>query len=386
MVESGSLQIEGDNDSDRITISTDGTTLTIVDTGTGGATDNDLDCAQVSPTTVTCPVNPAMQETVRGYFASLGDGVDSFTNQNFVSDFGQVGAPGETGAKTISAGPGSQFLIGGLDSDTLDGGNGDDQVFDGSQVSGAATTAGNDRLIGGAGFDATQYFRAGTVGLELRLDELANDGAPGEADNVQVESVTGGNGDDLLVGDATANTLSGANGSDQISGLGGNDELFGDSGGEMALRGGASGFAGDDTLDGGAGRDALDCGRGFDLALREPLDEVEANCERIGAEVVGDSAGVSGKKKNKFKIEIECPESEGASCTGKLKVTAAGKKVGKGKFSVGAGKSKPSKAKLSKKGVKALKGAGGSLLVTVLAKTTEPGGVSEDSETIFLHR
>ncbi len=384
MVDSGALQIQGDADDDAITISTNGTTLTIVDTGTGGAVDTDVDCAQVNPTTVTCAVNPATPPTVTRYGVSLDTGVDSFTNQNFVTDFGQVGAPGDMGAKTISAGPGSQLLFGGLDSDNLDGGDGDDILFDGSQASALLTTAGNDILVGGAGADETQYSRQGTGGVNISLDRLANDGAPGEADNVQVENVTAGNGDDVIVGDATSNSLTGANGSDQVSGLGGNDELFGDNGSGGVVRG-ILGFAGDDTLDGGAGRDALDCGRGFDLALREPLDDVEPNCERIGAEVVGDSATVSGKKRNRLKVEIECPESEGATCSGKLKISAAGKKIGKGKFDVGAGKSRPSKAKLNKKGVKALKGADGSLLVTVLAKTTEPGGVSEDSGRILIH-
>ncbi len=388
-VDGNELTINGENDSDLISISTDATTLTIVDTGTGGATDGDVDCAQVNPTTVTCPATVPGNPPVVEFEVNLLNGVDSFVNQNLLTTDGHVhsndGLGGSaTGAKTLVGGPGSQLLEGGQDADSIDGGDGNDRLFDGGGGA-TALTGGNDLLIGGNGDDETAYFRPLGANMTITLDRLANDGAPGEADNVQVENVTAGNGDDVIVGDATSNSLTGANGSDQVSGLGGNDELFGDNGSGGVVRG-ILGFAGDDTLDGGAGRDALDCGRGFDLALREPLDDVEPNCERIGAEVVGDSATVSGKKRNKLKVEIECPESEGATCSGKLKISAAGKKIGKGKFDVGAGKSKPSKAKLNKKGVKALKGADGSLLVTVLAKTTEPGGVSEDSETILLHR
>ncbi|HEU5137977.1 MAG TPA: cadherin domain-containing protein [Steroidobacteraceae bacterium] len=57
---------------------------------------------------------------------------------------------------------------------------------------------------------------------------------------------TAGTGDDLVVGDANANTLSGLDGDDVLSGAAGNDTL---QGGE-----------GDDTLEGGAGSDALDGG------------------------------------------------------------------------------------------------------------------------------
>ena len=391
-VDGNELTINGENDSDLISISTDATTLTIVDTGTGGATDGDVDCAQVNPTTVTCPATLPGNPPVVEFEVNLLNGVDSFVNQNLVTTDGHVhsndGLGGSaTGAKTLVGGPGGQLLEGGQDADSIDGGDGNDRLFDGGGGA-TALTGGNDLLIGGNGDDETAYFRPPGANVTITLDRLANDGAPGEADNVQVENVTAGNGNDVVVGDSASNTLTGAGGSDLISGLGGNDELFGDdlSGGLSVPRGIPPGPGGDDTLDGGTGRDELDCGRGFDLALREPLDDVEPNCERIGAEVVGDSATVSGKKKNKFKVEIECPESEGTTCAGKLKISAAGKKIGKGKFSVGAGKSKPSKAKLNKKGVKALKGAGGSLLVTVLAKTTEPGGVSEDSETILLHR
>jgi Ca2+-binding RTX toxin-like protein len=53
-------------------------------------------------------------------------------------------------------------------------------------------------------------------------------------------------GDDLMIGDATANTLDGGDGNDVLSGGAGND----------TLRGGA----GDDVLEGGAGSDSLDGG------------------------------------------------------------------------------------------------------------------------------
>ena len=90
--------------------------------------------------------------------------------------------------------------------------------------------------------------------------------------------------------------------------------------------------------------------------------------------------------KGKAKVGIECPESEGTACQGRIKLTAGGKKTGKGKFNVPAGESKNAKVKLTKKGTKTLDNAGGSLLVSVLVTTTEPGGVSETDGRILLYR
>ena len=382
------LLIEGDNDSDVITISTDGTTLTITDTGTGGAVDNDANCSQVNPQTVTCPARLPGNPPIDDFEVRLRSGVDSFLNQNLVTQFGHihsddgVGNPA-AGVKTIIGGPGGQLLEGGLESDNLDGGEGDDELEDGGG-SDLAPTGGNDLLIGGPGIDEAFYSRDAAV--SITLDEVANDGQAGEADNVSAENVFAGAGNDVLVGNGSSNVLVGAGGADLIQGLGGNDELLGEFDQGLAVARGFGGPPGDDTLEGGKGRDDLNCGRGFDIALRDPTDEVDFSCERAGAEVAGDSAAVSGKKNNKFKVEIACPESEVASCSGKLEITCSDIKVGKGKFAVAAGKSKLSKAQLTKKGARNLKKAGGSLLVTVSAKTEEPGGTSEDSGTVLIHR
>lgn len=385
-IQSAELDIEGDNDDDVINVSTDGTTLTVTDTGTGGATAG-TDCTQAGATTVTCPAVDQGFPIVH-FFVTLNDGVDSFTNQNFVTrSFSQISASG-SGSKAINAGPGDQFINGGPDNDVLNGGEGEDSLRDGAFSSGTENlTGGTDVLDGGPGEDSADYFRESAVAVSL--DGVANDGAPGENDNVIVENVGGGNGNDVLIGDATRNGLFGNNGSDVVNGLGGNDSVsggFGGGGQVRLVRRGLSGFEGDDTVIGGTGRDELFCGSGFDVGIRDPLDDVSPDCERIGASVVGDSATVGGKKKNLFKVSLTCPESEGVPCTGKLKVKAAGKKIGKGKFSVAAGKTKNGSAKLSKKGLKALKKAGGRLLVTVRALTTEPGGVSEDAGTILVQR
>lgn len=389
------LSIDGDADSDLITVSTDGTTLTVVDTGTGGATSGGAPCVQAGATTVTCPVNPPAGPTVNRFEVELDNGVDSFTNQNFVTDNGHVHSSGpsgaSTGAKTINGGPGSQSIDGGADSDNLNGGDGDDFLFDGGDGLGSPSpTGGNDLIDGGPGQDTAGYFRDGTTPLSLSLDAIANDGQAGETDNlVSIEDLSGGEGDDTITGNEFANTLVGAQGHDTVIGLGGADQLFGDFafGGATALRGIVGAGGADDTVIGGAGRDGLDCGGGVaDVGIRDRSDQVASNCERIGADVTGDSSGLSGKKKNKFKVGLTCPESEGATCAGKLSVTSNGKQIAKGKFSVAAGQTKNAKAKLSKKGAKAVKKAGGSLLVSAAALTDEPGGVSESAASVLIFK
>ena len=85
-----------------------------------------------------------------------------------------------------------------------------------------------------------------------------------------VENVYGGDGDDVVWGNAVGNVLNGGRGNDVIfaisgddvlSGGGGNDFLFGHAGNDTI-----SGGAGTDNLYGGAGADTLDGGLGVDMA------------------------------------------------------------------------------------------------------------------------
>jgi Ca2+-binding RTX toxin-like protein len=94
---------------------------------------------------------------------------------------------------------------------------------------------GRDNMFGGAGVDQVSYAgRAANV--QVRLDNFANDGQGGENDNAHsdIENVTGGNGNDLLIGSGANNVIRGLGGSDSLHGLGGNDLLFGDAGVDFA--------------------------------------------------------------------------------------------------------------------------------------------------------
>lgn len=87
--------------------------------------------------------------------------------------------------------------------------------------------------------------------------------------------INGGNGVDILNGDAGDDFLSGGNGADTLDGLAGNDTLIGGTGADVLNGGNGNdvllgddvniGAGGDDILNGGAGNDILDGGKGADI-------------------------------------------------------------------------------------------------------------------------
>jgi RTX calcium-binding nonapeptide repeat (4 copies) len=102
----------------------------------------------------------------------------------------------------------------------------------------------------------------------VSIGDGANDGAPGEHDDVQtdVENVTGGAGDDTLTGDAGANRIDGGGGNDVISGGPGQDTLVGGDG--------------NDTIHARDGElDTIECGNGADTVDADPADVVSLDCD-----------------------------------------------------------------------------------------------------------
>jgi Ca2+-binding RTX toxin-like protein len=199
-------------------------------------------------------------------------------------------------------------LYGGGGDDVLNGNDGDD-MLDGQ--------GGADEYNGGAGFDTANY-SARSADVQVTLNDSGFDGEVGERDNVHtdVESVTGGYGDDVLVASPTLDiniTLNGllgddlvqggpgddavigGPGEDQIDGKGGNDDLNGSSGADNV-----DGGTGDDTIDGSFGFDHLDGGSGLDtltggdgpdeLLIRDGQADT-ANCSAGTDRVVRDDAG-----------------------------------------------------------------------------------------------
>jgi hypothetical protein len=202
---------------------------------------------------------------------------------------------------------------------TYDAGSGDDRITGSSGYETFSGGAGSDVLLGGAGFDL--FFEADRAAPSLEADvydggpgsdeisysgrstgiavDLAAGTGPGGDRLVDMESLDGGSGDDVILGSDRPGRLEGVAGNDRIEGRGGDDKLYGGPGSDVLLGGDGNdelvgeeldGPDGTDRLDGGAGNDLLDpgapdeltCGQGRDrlVAAFEPLP-APLDCEEL---------------------------------------------------------------------------------------------------------
>ena len=199
------------------------------------------------------------------------------------------GAPGEndnaTGDEEIVGGAGGDTLTGNSAANALIGNGGDDKLhglagsddFDGGP--------GADVVDGGDGaHDSVSYGNA-TGGVNVSLDGVANDGQPGEGDQVNgtVEDVFGTNFADHLIGSDKPNILNGLGGNDTTEGKGGNDLIFGD--------------VGNDTLTGGLGNDLLQGG--------SQTDTVSYADHTAGVKATIGGKGVSGTETDTIVFDVE---------------------------------------------------------------------------------
>lgn len=209
-------------------------------------------------TEAVCPVPPRLR-------VDLGDMNDSWNDWDgpSVIDAGPGNDNpifGSGGDDVIKGGAGNDVLSGGKGDDALDGGLGDDDFegIPGERLFGSdPPSQGTDSYTGGGGGDALIYTGRGED-LSLSLDGVANDGQPGENDNIgpDVTTVLGGDGADVITGNGYANAFAGDSGDDVITGAGGDDRLFGGSG--------------SDRLDAGAGQDYLEGDDAGDVLVGGP--------------------------------------------------------------------------------------------------------------------
>ena len=163
--------------------------------------------------------------------------------------------------------------------------------------------AGNDRLSapamsGGLGDDTLQgsrvHYDDATGAVFVSLQEGRARGAAGQDVLIGVGEVFGSAFDDLISGDALANSLHGGAGDDVLDG-GAGDDWLDDSDGRNTLRGGDGAdtlisFGSGSRLEGGAGNDHLSVGNGADTLLGGDGDD----SFRVGAGVknIDGGAGV----------------------------------------------------------------------------------------------
>jgi Ca2+-binding RTX toxin-like protein len=159
---------------------------------------------------------------------TVGTGV----NDGVANERDYVGSDTEN----VVGGSAGDSLTGNGSANRLDGGPGNDTING---------RGGPDVMVGGTGGGDVVTYQSHTNNVLADIDGASDDGAGPEGDTIDmsVESLTGGPGNDVLIGSAAVNTL---------RGLGGNDDLFG--------RGG------NDTLEGGPNADQMDGEGGIDTA------------------------------------------------------------------------------------------------------------------------
>jgi Ca2+-binding RTX toxin-like protein len=179
---------------------------------TGGLEAGD-GCTQETPHRVVCT------GSISTISVNLESGDDFLKNRTSLRLVGDGGGPGE---------------------DVVFGGSGADEHTDGDLEA--------DTFFGGDGEDAIDYITCPAGGVNVTLDDAANDGCSLQSDNVHsdIEKVFGTPSDDVLTGNSADNDIRGAHGADVINGMGGDDVLRGDTGA--------------DVLDGGDGTDDCDVG------------------------------------------------------------------------------------------------------------------------------
>jgi Ca2+-binding RTX toxin-like protein len=224
----------------------------------------------------------------------------------------------------VDAGGGNDSISGGRLNDTILGNAGDDYLFGGGGNDILTGGDDSDLILGGDGDLDTADYRDESASLNITLDGVANDGASGEEDNVEldIERVIGGSGADTISAESRPligvdegvffiyppvaffggpgnDTLRGADATPEAVeaaanargiGLSGDplpgDTLVGDSGADNLIgNGGDDLLLGDDnsndTLSGGEGRDILNGNLG-DGGDGEVL--LQANIGRLGGQ------------------------------------------------------------------------------------------------------
>lgn len=143
----------------------------------------------------------------------------------------------------LDGGEGEDLLIGGGGNDVLIGGEGEDTLYGGS---------GKDLLIAGD-----------TSKTQEELQNILNNNASFSVSDFETDSsentLHGGTGDDIIIGDKGDDTMYGDADNDVLFGGDGNDEIYGDDENNV--------YTGNDVLIGGNGNDELHGGNGNDVII-----------------------------------------------------------------------------------------------------------------------
>jgi Ca2+-binding RTX toxin-like protein len=175
-------------------------------------------------------------------------------------------------ADTLTGNAGVNILDGSGGDDTLSGLGGDDTLLGGEGDDILIGGTGNDTLNGQGGTnDRASYVNAISL-VTVNLETGVVTGPDGADTLLNIEGVIGSAYDDVLTGDANANTLEGGGGNDTLNGGDGADTLLGGTSDDIL-----NGDEGDDTLLGGDQNDSLRGGPGNDI-----LDGGAGTADQVG--------------------------------------------------------------------------------------------------------
>ncbi|MEM7094341.1 MAG: hypothetical protein AAF567_15170 [Actinomycetota bacterium] len=200
---------------------------------------------------------------------------------------------GGNGDDILQGMDGNDTMLGGSGTNTFIGHDGDDTMFGGAEVDVIWGLGGDDRMFGGAGNDVLlgnegNDYGEGGYGIDWVLGHDGNDWLLGGPDG---DLVWGGPGNDTLGGQGGDDfVVAGEEGDDSVDGGDGNDLLLGDNvglpPGNDTMTGGNGddvlwGFDGDDTLNGGPGNDTLLGGAGANDVCNgdADIDATDGSCE-----------------------------------------------------------------------------------------------------------
>ena len=161
------------------------------------------------------------------YSAPGGGGLASFSLGDILVNIENL--IGSNNNDILSGDGGINILDGGLGNDTIYGGLGDDTLLGGKGADSLSGDAGADFINGGVDTDTASY-ASSTAGVTIALNGSSNSvaGIGGDAAGdilVNIENLIGSSFNDMLSGDANANTLTGGGGADTLLGGGGADTL-----------------------------------------------------------------------------------------------------------------------------------------------------------------
>ncbi len=173
---------------------------------------------------------------------------------------------GGYGCDSLTGNDGNDELIGGPSDEenwgacvnTYDGGNGDDTLRSASSGEVLLAEPGADTYYTSGDGTTTVDYSSHAAAVNVSIDNVANDGAVGENDNVRsgIQTVIGTDFDDTLVGNNGINVFRGGDGNDTFDGKLSGDYLYGEAGDDL-IDGGAPGGQWTDGLYGGSGNDTV---------------------------------------------------------------------------------------------------------------------------------